>query len=99
MAPRPQKARRRVRRASRRAASAAGGALLALSRDLAQARTEEQITAALVRALEALFPRRSFAVRLVDAKTFALRALHARGRLRSSAQPRIALRRSAVARS
>jgi PAS domain S-box-containing protein len=99
MAPRPQKARRRVGRASRRAASAAGGALLALSRDLAQARTEEQITAALVRALEALFPRRSFAIRLVDAKTFALRALHARGRLRSSAPPRIALRRSAVARS
>jgi PAS domain S-box-containing protein len=99
MSPRPQKARRRVRRASRRAASAADGALLALSRDLAQARTEEQITAALARALDALFPNRSFAIRLVDPKTFTLRALHARGRLRASADPRVALRRSAVERS
>jgi len=73
-----------------------GGALLALSRDLAEARTEEQITEGLARALEALFPGRSFAVRLVDPKTLALRTLHARGRLRSAARVRIALRRSAV---
>jgi two-component system NtrC family sensor kinase len=72
--------------------------LLALSRDLAQARTEEEITAALARALETLFRDRSFAIRLVDPRTLSLRALRARGRLRSHAGARIALRRSAVAR-
>jgi PAS domain S-box-containing protein len=75
------------------------GPLLVLSRDLAQARTEEQITAALARALEALFPGRSFAIRLVDPKTLALRTLHAQGRLRSGAPARIALRRSAIRRA
>jgi PAS domain S-box-containing protein len=74
-------------------------ALLALSRDLAEARTEEQITGALARALQALFPGRSFAVRLVDHKTLALRTLHASGRLRSGARARVALRRSAVERT
>jgi PAS domain S-box-containing protein len=75
------------------------GPLLALSRDLAQARTEAQITAALARALEALFPGRSFAIRLVDPRTLALTTLHARGRLRPGAPVRIALRRSAIARA
>jgi PAS domain S-box-containing protein len=73
--------------------------LLALSRDLAQARTQEEITAALARALEALFPGRCFAIRLVDPRTLALRTLHARGELRSRAPVRIALRRSAVERT
>jgi PAS domain S-box-containing protein len=76
-----------------------GVALLALSRDLAEARTEERITDALARALEALFPGRSFAVRLVDPATLALRTLHARGRIRPAARGRIALRRSAVERT
>jgi two-component system, NtrC family, sensor kinase len=73
--------------------------LLALSRDLAQARTEDQITAALGRALEALFPGRSFAIRLVDPKTLALRTLHARGRLRPGAPVRIALRQAVLDRA
>jgi PAS domain S-box-containing protein len=75
------------------------GPLLALSRDLAQARTEAEITAALARALQALFPGRSFAIRLVDPKTLALRTLHAQGRLRPGASARVALRRSAVQRT
>ena len=76
-----------------------GVALLALSRDLAEARTEEQVTDSLARALQALFPGRSFAVRLVDPKTLALRTFHARGRLRPGARGRLALRRSAVERT
>jgi PAS domain S-box-containing protein len=71
-------------------------AFLALSRDLASARDEEQLTAGVARALEALFPGRSFGVRLVDAKTLALTASYARGRFRVSARERVALRRAAV---
>jgi PAS domain S-box-containing protein len=74
-------------------------ALLAVSRGLAEARTEEEVTEAVARALRALFPGRSFAVRLLDPKTLALRTLRASGRLRSGAQARIALRRSAVERT
>jgi PAS domain S-box-containing protein len=74
-------------------------ALLALSRDLAEAGTEEQITGAVARALQVLFPGRSFAVRLIDHRTLALRTLHASGRLRSGARARVALRRSAVERT
>jgi PAS domain S-box-containing protein len=80
-------------------AFAPDGPLLALSRDLAQARTEDQITAALARALEALFPGRSFAIRLVDPKTLALTTLHASGRLRPGAPVRIALRRAVLERA
>ncbi len=75
---------------------AADRALLALSRELAEARSEDHITGALARALELLFPGRSFAIRLVDTKTLALRTFYARGRLRRRAQARIALRRVAV---
>ncbi len=74
-------------------------ALLALSRDLAAARGEEELTAAVSRGLEMLFPGRSFAIRLVDPKTLALRTLYARGRLRARAQGRLALRRAAVERT
>ena len=80
-------------------AEATDRALLALSRDLAEARSEEQITEALARALQAVFPARSFAVRLVDPKTLALRSMHAQGPLRAGARARIALRRSAVERT
>ncbi len=75
---------------------AAERALLALSRELAEARTEDEITRALARALEVLFPGRSFAIRLVDPKTLALRTFYARGRLRGAAQGRLALRQAAV---
>ena len=73
-------------------------ALLELSRDLAQARAEEEIASALSRALEVLFPGRAFGVRLVDAKTLALTTLYARGRLRPAGAGPVRLRRAAVRR-
>ncbi|WP_242341068.1 MULTISPECIES: ATP-binding protein [unclassified Anaeromyxobacter] len=73
--------------------------LLALSRELAEARSEDQITAAVARALELLFPARSFCVRLVDPRTFALTTLYARGRLRPLARGRLALKAIAVERT
>jgi PAS domain S-box-containing protein len=74
-------------------------ALLALSRDLAQARTEAQIAEALSRALDALFPSRSFAIRLVEPSTLALRTLQVRGQLRPGAGRRMVLRRAALERA
>jgi PAS domain S-box-containing protein len=71
-------------------------AFLALSRDLASARDEEQLTAGAARALEALFPGRSYAVRLVDERTLTLTASFARGRFRAGAQEGLSLRRAAV---
>ncbi len=71
-------------------------ALLALSRDLAAASAEEDVTGALARVLVGLFPGRAFAVRLVDPQSLALRSLHASGRLRSAAGARLVLRREAI---
>ncbi len=71
-------------------------ALLDVSRDLAAARDEEELSAALARAIETLFPGRHFCIRLTDPKSLALTSLFSRGRLRSTARERIALRRSAV---
>jgi two-component system, NtrC family, sensor kinase len=79
--------------------TAASRALLALSRELAEVRTEAQITAAVARALEVLFSARSFCVRLVDPKTFALTSFYARGRLRPLARGRLALKAIAVERT
>lgn len=87
------------RRAGRRRDPDPGPPLLTLSRELAEARTEDHVTAALARALAAVFPARSFAIRLVDPRTLAPRTLHARGRLRSGGPARLALRPSAVART
>jgi PAS domain S-box-containing protein len=75
---------------------AADQALLTLSRELAQARAEDQITGALARAVELLFPGRSFCIRLLDPRTLALSTLYASGRLRPRARRRLALRRGAV---
>ncbi len=72
-------------------------ALLALSRELAEARAEDQISAALARALEALFPGRAFSIRLVDPRSLALTTFHAQGRLRPGVRGRLTLRREAVA--
>lgn len=74
----------------------ADAALLALSRDLADARAEADLSAALARGLEVLFPGRTFAIRLLDPGTLALTTLYARGRLRPSARGRLALRRGAL---
>ncbi|HET9596361.1 MAG TPA: ATP-binding protein, partial [Anaeromyxobacteraceae bacterium] len=71
-------------------------ALLELSREVGAAREENGLAAAVGRALDVLFPGRSWCVRLLDPKTLALTALQARGRLRDDARDRIALRRAAV---
>jgi two-component system, NtrC family, sensor kinase len=71
-------------------------ALLALSRELADARDEQQVTGALTRALDALFPGRSYAIRLLDPSTYMLRTFHAHGEVRPGAEARLALRRAAV---
>jgi len=73
-------------------------ALLDLSRDLAQARAEEEIASAVARALEVLFPGRAFCIRLLDAKTLALTTLYARGMLKPIARDEVLLRRAAVRR-
>jgi PAS domain S-box-containing protein len=86
-------------RSSRRPLASVGQALLALSRELSDARSEDDITAALARALEVLFPARSFAIRLVDPASLALRTFYARGRLRAGARGRLSLRRAAVERT
>src|SRR5512133_2609103 len=70
--------------------------LLEVSRDLAAARDEEELSGALARGLERLFPGRNFCIRLTDPKSLALTSLYSRGRLRPSARGRIAIRRSAV---
>jgi PAS domain S-box-containing protein len=78
---------------------AADRALLALSREISEARSEDDITKALARALEVLFPGRSIAIRLVDPRSLALRTFYARGPLRGGARSRLALRRVAVERT
>jgi PAS domain S-box-containing protein len=83
----------------------ANRALLTLSREAAAARTDRELVAAVVHALEVLFPGRSFCIRLVDPKTFALTAIESHGRLRSRGSQgargadRIALRRAAILRT
>jgi PAS domain S-box-containing protein len=71
-------------------------ALLALSRELAEARAADDVTAALSRALEVLFPGRLSCVRLVDPKSLAPTAIVARGRLGHPGPARLALRRAAI---
>lgn len=79
-----------------RAADAAEllGPLLTLSHDLAGARGEAEVCAAVARALAALFPGRHHAVRLLDPRTHALTAFRAAGPLRPAEGRRPALRRA-----
>ncbi|HZY04878.1 MAG TPA: ATP-binding protein [Anaeromyxobacteraceae bacterium] len=79
--------------------TAASRALLQLSRALAGARSEEDVSGAVARALELLFPGRSYCVRLLDAGTLTLTTLYARGRLKEGARERLALKRAAVRRT
>ncbi|BDG03463.1 two-component system sensor histidine kinase NtrB [Anaeromyxobacter oryzae] len=79
--------------------TAAERALLDLSRALADARSEDEVTAALSRALELLFPGRAFSIRLVDPRTLSLTTFYGRGRLRAGATRRLALRREAAERA
>jgi PAS domain S-box-containing protein len=70
--------------------------LLALSHELAWARTESELCAAVSRALEALFPGCAHAVRLVDPRTLSLTAFRAKGRLKAQGRERLILRRATV---
>ncbi|HYQ79861.1 MAG TPA: PAS domain-containing protein, partial [Anaeromyxobacteraceae bacterium] len=79
--------------------TAASRALLELSRALAAARSEEDVSGAVARALELLFPGRSYCVRLLDANTLGLTTLYARGHLKAGARERLALKRAAVRRT
>jgi two-component system NtrC family sensor kinase len=79
--------------------TAAGPALLELSRALAVAHSEEDVSGAMTRAMALLFPGRSTCVRLVDSATLSLTTLYARGRLQPGARQRLALRRAAVRRT
>lgn len=72
--------------------------LLSLSREIAAAEGEEELAGALERALQALFPGRDLCLRLVDAKTLAVTAFRATGRLRPQARQGLVLRRSVVRR-
>jgi PAS domain S-box-containing protein len=71
-------------------------ALLDLSRELAAARDEGQLAAAVTRGLEALLPRRAFCLRFLDPKSLALTSFRAYGALRPHVGERVALRRSAL---
>ncbi len=82
----------------RRAADAAGllGPLLDLSREIAVARGEAEVCGAVARALQALFPGRHHAVRLLDPRSLALTAFRATGPLKASDAGPPALGRAAV---
>ncbi len=75
------------------------GVLLELGRRLAVARGEEQLVAAVARGVKALFPGRSFCLRILDARTGALTSLYAEGRLKDDARGPVVLKRSAVQRT
>jgi PAS domain S-box-containing protein len=71
-------------------------ALLQLSRELSGAAKEEEVAAAVARALDTLFPGRSFCIRLLDPVTLSLTSMRAKGRLAPAMRHPLALRRSAV---
>jgi len=93
-------ARKVVTRAAPQGASAAPhaalGPLLAFSHQMASARSEPELCAAVSAALDALFPGCWHAVRLVDPLTLALTAFRARGPLRADARGALVLRPDAL---
>ncbi len=72
------------------------GPLLALSHQMVSARSEPELCAAVSAALDALYPGRAHAIRLVDPVTLALTAFRARGPLRPGAREGLALRRATL---
>ncbi len=70
--------------------------LLVLSRDTIASTSEEEVVAALAKALRALFPGAFFCVRVVDPRTCALTSLYAEGKLRDGARADFAIGRSAA---
>ena len=71
-------------------------ALLALSRELALAASEDELVASISRCIRCLFPGRHFCVRIIDPRTYRLTSLYAEGRMLEGARERLALRRSAA---
>ncbi|MGI5861848.1 MAG: two-component system sensor histidine kinase NtrB [Myxococcales bacterium] len=71
-------------------------ALLALSRELALAASEDELVASISRCIRGLFPGRYFCVRIVDPRTYRLTSLYAEGRMLEGARERLAMRRSAA---
>jgi PAS domain S-box-containing protein len=70
--------------------------LLAMSKEVALAASEDELVAAIARCTRALFPGRHFCVRIVDPRTFGLTSLYAEGRLLEGTRSQLALRRAAV---
>lgn len=71
-------------------------ALLALSRELALAASEDELVASISRCIRCLFPGRHFCVRIIDPRTYRLTSLYAEGRMLEGAREQLALRRSAA---
>ncbi len=71
-------------------------ALLDLTRGLAQSHAQEDVAAALARALSSLFPGRAHCIRLLDPKTLAPVATLSSAPLAPLGLPPVALRRAAV---
>ncbi|GAO05287.1 signal transduction histidine-protein kinase AtoS [Anaeromyxobacter sp. PSR-1] len=94
--PRPKPGRRRRPPPPPVTPDPSDAVLLRLSRELAEARAEDQISGALARALDAVFPGRAFSIRLVDPRTLALTTFYASGRLRPDRSGRLVLARDAV---
>ncbi len=70
--------------------------LLELGRHVAGATSEEELVATVARGVKALFPGRTFCVRVVDPRTCGLTSLYAEGRLRDGRRDHFHLRRSMV---
>jgi len=79
-----------------RVRASALGPLLALSHEVAAARSEADLCAAVSAALDLLYPGCEHAIRLVDPVTLALTAVRARGPLEAGARHRLVLRRAAL---
>jgi two-component system NtrC family sensor kinase len=71
-------------------------ALFDLSRQITLRSQEEELVGLFARTVRKLLPGVRLCVRLVDARTHALRAVHAEGKLRPEAHARVSLRRSAA---
>jgi len=70
--------------------------LLELGRQVALAMSEEELVATVARGVKALFPGRTFCVRITDPRTCVLTSLYAEGRMREGVRDVLVIRRSAA---
>jgi len=70
--------------------------LLELGREVAGSASEEELVAVVARGVKALFPGRSFCVRIADQRTLQLTSLYAEGRLADGASDVMVFKRSAA---